>query len=429
MHGTDHQRTYVRHIRSVSRRMHWNLHVSTLPTPKTFNQTSLFVEETSCNRSGFHIYKTAQLLCILSFIYLVSGLWLGGQVNIPRGSFFLYGGLILSIWWLLRDYVLKVVSSKKSKKLQIWIYCLVPWCRLSKWWGKLAGLHLPVVIRVYVFIVYCKCFSVNIREIEYPLKCYTSLSSFFTRRLTRNARNIDPSGCLVIPCDGTVVYCGNLFGKQIKQVKGIDYYVNNFLGYNPMTIKTKTDTGISTRLYHCVLYLAPGDYHRFHSPCNWTVLKRSHFHGQLLSVAPKLVKWFPSLLSLNERVVYSGRWKHGFFSYTAVGATNVGSIIVHKDPDLNTNKSKKNTGDHVVFNSPYGLVKGEEMGLFTMGSTIVLIFEAPETFHFSYNINDRVKLGSKFGTLKKVDANGSYGAYECHECNATSFSNIDSFTK
>ncbi|KAJ8607840.1 hypothetical protein MRB53_040033 [Persea americana] len=155
-------------------------------------------------------------------------------------------------------------------------------------------------------------------------------------------------------------------------------------------------------LYYCVVYLAPGDYHRFHSPVSWVVESRRHFAGELYSVSPFLVKNLPGLFTLNERIVLLGRWKHGFFSYTPVGATNVGSIIVNFDKELRTNSLLTDTladraaakaaeeGEpysgfseaHYDNASPilrgHALRRGEEMGGFQLGSTIVMVFEAPK---------------------------------------------------
>jgi len=90
-----------------------------------------------------------------------------------------------------------------------------------------------------------------------------------------------------------------------------------------------------------------------------------------------MASWISGLFTLNERAVYSGEWAHGFFSMTAVGATNVGSILVYKDPLLSTNswKLKKNTYRDVLLREEVG--KGEAFGEFNLGSTIVLLFEAP----------------------------------------------------
>jgi phosphatidylserine decarboxylase len=84
-------------------------------------------------------------------------------------------------------------------------------------------------------------------------------------------------------------------------------------------------------LFFAVVYLAPGDYHRFHSPPAWVVEKRRHFAGELYSVAPYVAKRLHNLFVLNERVALLGRWRYGFFSMVPVGATNVGSVVINFD--------------------------------------------------------------------------------------------------
>lgn len=156
-----------------------------------------------------------------------------------------------------------------------------------------------------------------------------------------------------------------------------------------------------TKLYYIVVYLAPGDYHRFHSPVSWVCSSRRHFAGELYSVSPYVQRTLPGLFTLNERVVLLGRWKYGFFSYTPVGATNVGSIKINFDKELRTNSLTTDTeadrqamaakergeqysgfSEAVYENaSPvlggYALKRGEEMGGFQLGSSIVMVFEAP----------------------------------------------------
>lgn len=158
-----------------------------------------------------------------------------------------------------------------------------------------------------------------------------------------------------------------------------------------------------TSLYYAVIYLAPGDYHRFHSPTNWVVERRRHFAGELYSVSPYLQRTLPGLFTLNERVVLLGRWRWGFFSYVPVGATNVGSIVVNFDRELRTNSLTTDTAADLAADEaakrgePYlgfaeatyeaaspvlhghALRRGDEMGGFQLGSTVVLVFEAPTT--------------------------------------------------
>ncbi|KAI9668642.1 MAG: phosphatidylserine decarboxylase 1 [Alyxoria varia] len=164
-----------------------------------------------------------------------------------------------------------------------------------------------------------------------------------------------------------------------------------------------------TTLYYIVVYLAPGDYHRFHSPVSWVVSQRRHFAGELYSVSPYLVRSLPGLFTLNERVVLLGRWRYGFFSYTPVGATNVGSIIINFDRELRTNSLNTDTAaDRAAAKAqrrgePYSgfaeatyagaskvlgghaLRRGEEMGGFQLGSTVVLVFEAPKGVRRSFD--------------------------------------------
>jgi len=155
-------------------------------------------------------------------------------------------------------------------------------------------------------------------------------------------------------------------------------------------------------LYYCVIYLAPGDYHHFHSPTSWVVEKRRHFVGELYSVSPYLQRTLPGLFTLNERVALLGRWRWGFFSMTPVGATNVGSIIINFDKELRTNslltdtladKAAEEAHHRGEIHSGYSeatyegasrilhgqaLKRGEDMGGFQLGSTVVLVFEAPK---------------------------------------------------
>lgn len=174
-------------------------------------------------------------------------------------------------------------------------------------------------------------------------------------------------------------------------------------------------------LYYAVIYLAPGDYHRFHSPTNWVVERRRHFAGELYSVSPYLQRTLPGLFTLNERVVLLGRWRWGFFSYVPVGATNVGSIKINFDRELRTNSLTTDTeadraaDEAAQRGEPYlgyaeatyeraspvlrghALKRGEEMGGFQLGSTIVLVFEAPAAEH---DENGRHTRGWSWGVEK-----------------------------
>lgn len=196
-------------------------------------------------------------------------------------------------------------------------------------------------------------------------------------------------------------------------------------------------------LYFAVVYLAPGDYHRFHSPVPWVVERRRHFAGELFSVSPYLQRKLPGLFTLNERAALLGRWRWGFFSLTPVGATNVGSIRINFDAQLRTNSlaaeedaakaeaqsaargGGQNDGSRFPYHSyaeatyhrasatlrGHALQRGEEMGGFQLGSTIVLVFEAPaenqgdkdggkKGFEWKIERGQRVKMGQALGVAR-----------------------------
>ncbi|TFY80545.1 hypothetical protein EWM64_g3463, partial [Hericium alpestre] len=146
-------------------------------------------------------------------------------------------------------------------------------------------------------------------------------------------------------------------------------------------------------LFFTVIYLAPGDYHRFHS--------------ELFSVSPYMAKRLENLFVLNERVALLGRWRHGMFSMVPVGATNVGSIKINFDQALRTNIRGRSPPPGTYTEAVYSrassvlggqpLQPGEEMGGFCLGSTIVLVFEAPKTFQFAVHAGQKVKVGQKMG--------------------------------
>ncbi|XP_049820254.1 phosphatidylserine decarboxylase proenzyme, mitochondrial isoform X2 [Aethina tumida] len=307
-------------------------------------------------------------------------------------------------------YYRKLTSDSLAKQWEIDCYCKLPLRTVSRCWGWIADTQLPVFLRGPVYTLYSNTFGVNLSEaLNEDLTSYPSLTDFFTRQLKDGVRVIDKDSCVVSPCDGTVLHFGHIPNEKVEQVKGVTYLLKDFLGenqnqqklsnvdYKKSLLQSKDE---KTALYQCVIYLAPGDYHRFHSPTEWKPLRRRHFSGDLLSVNPAIAKWVPGLFCLNERAVYLGEWKHGFFSYTAVGATNVGSVKVYFDKQLQTNTSKKTKQFKEVFlGNSIELKRGDPVGEFRMGSTIVLIFEAPINFDFSVVSGQRVKLGQSLGCL------------------------------
>ena len=210
-------------------------------------------------------------------------------------------------------------------------------------------------------------------------------------------------------------------------LQGISYSVKKFFGPNcwkeggPMVLDENTEECFhlsclqqphKNDLYYAAIYLAPGDYHRFHSPADWAVTFRRHFPGELLSVNPSIASWIRELFVLNERVCYMGSWAQGFFSMTAVGATNVGSILVPFDKQLKTNARKWKRKAQICNDLHFADVenggavkfkKGDYFGEFNLGSTIVIIFEAPKDINMTLASGNKIKVGQSLFNNNKVD--------------------------
>jgi len=183
-------------------------------------------------------------------------------------------------------------------------------------------------------------------------------------------------------------------------VKGFNYNLHAFLGED---IAEKLQAKVqkhknSMGLYYCVSYLSPSDYHRFHSPADWTIDFRRHFSGRLLSVSDKVVNNVSGLFDINERVVNTGQWKHGFFSMTAVGATNVGAIELEFDPHRTNEKLHRlGTFEDNNYDPPVKINRGDPYVRFLFGSTLVLVFQAPSTFKFVIEKGAKMRYGQALG--------------------------------
>jgi len=313
------------------------------------------------------------------------------------------------------------VRSSAMQSPEIKLYKLLPLRFISRVWGRVNNVQLFQFLRKPILSLYVNTFDVNMDEaLIKDLKLYRNLGEFFRRPIDMKFRPIDQKMNVVCPSDGVIMTIGEVQAGTVEQIKGVTYSLQQFLGplfeepshdkwgrkenyeydfskappeiYQPALMKDPEKNA----LYYCVIYLGPGDYHRFHSPVQWKVKYRRHFPGNLLSVNPRVAALVKDLFVLNERVVLSGEWAHGFFSMAAVGATNVGCIKIYNDILLRTNRAVFKNGTY--FDRHFGedgsdKNKGELVGEFNLGSTIVLVFEAPKNAKFSFNVGQAVKVG------------------------------------
>jgi phosphatidylserine decarboxylase len=244
------------------------------------------------------------------------------------------------------------------------LFYLVPKHALSRAVGRwartpISRLAIPLFIRRY---------RINLEEAEKPWKDYPNLLEFFTRKLKPEVRPVDPSPDTGIsPVDGVISQLGEINEGTLIQSKGITYRVVELLGGDIEQAAAFEGGKFVT------IYLSPRDYHRIHAPAGGEVIQVSYIPGQLFPVNEFGVRAIPRLFVRNERLITYLRTSLGRIAVVKVGATNVGSIRLHFDPEVSTRSAGGSLKK--VYEPPLALSKGQEMGRFEFGSTVILLFE------------------------------------------------------
>jgi phosphatidylserine decarboxylase len=241
---------------------------------------------------------------------------------------------------------------------------------LSRIVGRLSDLHLPRPIRVPLLRAYARAYGVDLEEAELPPSAYTSFNAFFTRRLREGARPIEPaSGVLVSPSDSRLSAIGPIPADgRLEQVKGDTYGVDALVGSREEAARFGGGAAAT-------LYLSPAMYHRVHSPVDGEIVGWRYVPGRLFPVNARGVRSVPGLFTRNERVVVLVETPaHGLVAVVLVGAANVGRIGL-AFADLVTNRGR--AAGTFQPKAPIPIRRGDELGVFNLGSTVVLLVADP----------------------------------------------------
>ena len=222
---------------------------------------------------------------------------------------------------------------------------------------------------------------------------YASFNDFFTRALKPGARPIAAAD-LVCPVDGTVSQFGRIERDQIVQAKGHSYSATALVGGDEALAQRYHDGSFAT------LYLSPKDYHRIHMPCDGTLTRMIHVPGALFSVNPVTARGVPGLFARNERVVcVFDSATLGSFVLTLVGATIVGGMATVWHGPVNASRVRRVREWHYGDGSIV-LRKGEEMGRFMLGSTVVLLFPQGDLrFNAAWEPGRSIRMGEAMADL------------------------------
>ncbi len=218
---------------------------------------------------------------------------------------------------------------------------------------------------------------------------YATFNDFFTRALKADARPIAEG--VVSPADGRLSQFGAIEAGQLMQAKGHRFSAEALLG---------GDVEAATRYLggsFATVYLSPSDYHRVHMPVGGTLTEMVYVPGRLFSVNAATTEQVPNLFARNERLVCHFETEHGPMAMVLVGAMIVAAIETVWAGQITP--LPKGGVQRIRFDTPVRLEKGEEMGRFKLGSTVVMAFAEPVSFADGLEPGDKVQMGQSLGEL------------------------------
>ncbi len=278
-----------------------------------------------------------------------------------------------------------------ADRLKVLLQHALPKQRLTTLAGRLAGARggtmTTRVIRWFV-----GKYSVDMTEAADPdVGSYQTFNDFFTRPLKPGLRPI-ADAAFVSPVDGAISQFGAIDDDQIVQAKGHRYTTTALVG---------GDAALAAQFRHgsfANLYLSPSDYHRLHMPCDGRLTRMIYVPGALFSVNPVTARGVAGLFARNERVVcVFESAEHGPFVMVLVGATIVGSMATAWHGVVNPKRTNR-ASEWSYADQNIVLKKGEEMGRFLLGSTVVMLFrEGTIAFNPDWAPERKVRLGEMMG--------------------------------
>jgi len=268
---------------------------------------------------------------------------------------------------------------------------ILPKNALSRAVGAATRLPLPAPVGRGVMQAFARHYRIDLSECQ-DLSGFRTFGQFFARPLRPGLRPVAPGEEVVVsPVDGVVSEAGIAERGRLVQAKGIDYTASALVG----------DERVGARLAggcYTTIYLSPRDYHRIHFPLSGRVLGWRYVPGQLWPVNPASVRTVPGLFTVNERLVTLLDSPLGLVAIVAVGATVVGRVRASFDPGVPVTNLAGAGPQSRDYAQPIGVGKGQELGAFEMGSTVILLFE-PGRVAFAPSVSPgaRVRMGEAIG--------------------------------
>jgi phosphatidylserine decarboxylase len=258
-------------------------------------------------------------------------------------------------------------------------------------WG--ARRKLPRSLRAPIYQAFANAVGAELGEVECELSEYGSLGAFFARGLKPGARVLPADEQLwAAPCDCFVAEAGLLRGRAIE-AKGRSFSIPALLSSERLALALEDGEFVT-------LYLSPKDYHRVHAPIDCQLVGYQYIPGSLYPVGPFCLDHIDNIFSMNERLVLEFECREGIFAMVMVGAAGVGNLCLSQ-PELQSRFLRHSaTRQAVRLETPISMRRGEEVGAFELGSTVILC-APPRTVELSACIGDSLRFGDAIASPSK----------------------------
>jgi phosphatidylserine decarboxylase len=272
--------------------------------------------------------------------------------------------------------------------------------RPAGWYASLIGWSsrrtIPRPLRRSVFGTFSRAVGASLDEVEHDLADYPTFGEFFARRLRDGARDFtlaaDEIAC---PCDGTLATVGVADAGTLIQAKGHTYHLDELLA----------DGGLATRLdggWYATIYLSPADYHRVHAPLDGKIVGHDYVPGSLWPVKPFFTRTVSGLLARNERVVIQLETAIGPVAVVMIAAVGVGHLrLLDRTVDTDAGGTRRRRERRrVELSPPIEVQRGDELGAFLLGSTVVVVFPPGTVQPAAIEPGTAIRCGQPLGKVR-----------------------------
>jgi phosphatidylserine decarboxylase len=293
---------------------------------------------------------------------------------------------------LMREALHYTGLDEESKSEKIKLTPLLLTNMISRGFGKFASFKFPTPVQSLINKTYVKLLKLDMMEFDTP-QSYPSLNALFTRKLEIPRKFDKLKKVIISPVDAKVSACGDIQEDQALQIKGHSYSVTELLtSYIDPSHTKRIENGKFINFY-----LSPKDYHRYHAPIDITILKAIHVPAVLYPVNFPTLKRVESLFVKNERVILECLTNSKKLIYLVfVGALNVGQMRFIFDERIETNIKTEHTTLFEYQNLK--ILKGEELGYFKMGSTVVMLAQE-DLIEIETSVDSDVKFAQTIGKI------------------------------